>query len=134
MTSSMRFIARFLRFATAPLRAIGDVMWTLAMPTFRGLAGVMLVIAAVALASDLGPLTSKGAKNFHPTTVIGHWQQTAPASLEATRTFFTKRTKPWIWDALSTGLALPTFVFFVGCGLAFGYLGRRRRNVEIFVN
>jgi hypothetical protein len=134
LTSLMRFIARFLRLATAPLRAIGDVMWTLAVPTFRALAGVMLVIAAVALASDLGPLTSAGAKNFHPTTVINHWQQTAPASLESTRTFFTKRTKPWIWDALSTGLRLPTFVFFVGCGLAFGYLGRRRTSVEIFIN
>ena len=135
MQALIRFMTGLLRVLTLPLlRAVGGVVWTLAVPTFRALAGVFLVIAAVALASDAGPVTTGGRRGFEPTTVVSHWQQIAPSSLAATRSFLTKRTRPWVWDVFSAPLRLPTFAFFVGLGLVFGYLGRHRRRVEIFVN
>ena len=131
----IRAIKGFFRLLTFPLLgAAGDVLWTLAIPAFRALAGVMLIIAAVALASDLGPVSTTGLGNFHATAVIGHWQQMAPDSLDAIKTFLTTRTRPWVWDAVSSTLHLPAAAFFVGVGLMFGYLGRHRRSVEIFVN
>ena len=135
MASLMRFLANLLRVLTLPLlRAVGGVAWTLAIPAMRALAGVFLIVAAVALASDAGPVSTGAQKSFQPTAVVAHWQQIAPASLEGTRDFLTKRTKPWVWDAFSAPLRLPAFVFFGGLGLVFGYFGRRRRRVEIFVN
>ena len=135
MMALLRFFKSLLRTVTlAPLRAVGGILWTLLVPTFRGLAGVFLIVAAIALASDVGPLTTRGPQTFHPTTVITHWHEFAPASLDATQAFFTKRMRPWIWDAFSAPLRLPSFVFFVGLGAILGYLGRHRRNVNIFVN
>ena len=135
MAALMRFVSGLVRVLTLPLlRAVGGVAWTLAVPALRALAGVFLIVAAVALASDAGPVSPGAPKSFQPTAVVAHWQQIAPSSLDATRTFLTKRTKPWVWDALSAPLRLPTFVFFSGLGLVFGYFGRHRRRVEIFVN
>jgi hypothetical protein len=135
MASLIRFAKNVFRATTLPLlRAVGGIGWTLTVPTFRALAGVFLIVAAVALASDLGSLTTGGKRNFQPTPALTHWQQTAPTSLGAIKAFFTQRMRPWIWDAFSAPLRLPTFVFFTCLGAIFGYLGRRRRHVNIFVN
>ena len=71
---------------------------------------------------------------FEPATVVKHWQQVSPTTLEATRTYLTTRTRPWVWDAFSAPLRLPAVVFFAALGLILGYLGRHRRRVEIFAN
>jgi small basic protein len=114
--------------------AIAGVGWTLLVPTFRALAGVFLIVAAVALASDLGPITSRTERTFQPTPVLSHWQQTAPNSLSSVKAFFTARLRAWVWDAFSAPLRLPTFVFFTMVAALFGYLGRHRRRVDIFAN
>lgn len=116
------------------LRAIGGILATLAIPVLRGLAGVCLVVAAVALASDMGTATMGGQRRIEPTSVVRHWQTFGTNSLEQTRSFLTKRTRPWVWEAVSTPLRMPTFVFFTLLGLSFGYLGRRRTRVNIFAN
>ncbi len=116
------------------LRGIGGILATISIPVLRGLAGVCLIIAAVALASDMGTATMGGQKQIEPTSVVRHWQTFAASSLEQTRSFLNKRTRPWVWEAFSTPLRLPTFVFFTLLGLALGYLGRRRQRVNIFVN
>jgi len=116
------------------LSGIGGIAATIAVPTLRGLAGVCFIVAAVALASDMGMATMDGAQKIRPTAVSQHWQQVTPSSFEATRSFIVKRARPWVWDAFSTPLRMPTFVFFALGGLLFGYLGRRRNRVNIFAN
>ncbi len=130
----MRAVTGLARLLTLPLlRGLGGVLLTLTIPTLRALAAVCLVVAAVALASDAGTTTG-GRGTFQSTTVLTHWQSLAPTSLEGTKTFLTKKMRPWVWDAASAPLRLPAFAFFAGLGLFFGYLGRHRRQVEIFVN
>ena len=124
-----------LRMTALPLlRAVGGVLWTLTVPMLRVLAGVCFVLAAVALASDAGPIGGGVPWRLQPTPVLVHWQGMAPSSLEDTRGFIVKRMRPWMWDALSAPLKLPTFVFFSGLGLLLGYGGRHRREVAIFSN
>lgn len=135
MASVMRALASLTRLLTLPvLRALGGVLATLAVPVSRAMAGVCLIIAAVALASDMGPVSFTRQNGFEPTAVIRHWQQIAPASLEGVHTFLIKRTRPWIWDAFSAPLRLPSFVFFAVLCLLFGYLGRHRQRINIFAN
>ncbi|MEQ1695496.1 MAG: hypothetical protein ABL901_06605 [Hyphomicrobiaceae bacterium] len=116
------------------LTGIGGILATLAIPVLRGLAGVCLIVAAVALASDMGTATLGGQKSIEPTSVVRHWQTLGANSIEQTRSFLNKRTRPWVWEAFSTPLRMPTFVFFTLLGLMFGYLGRRRHRVNIFAN
>jgi hypothetical protein len=135
MAAAVRTLTNSLRRLTLPLlRAIGGVALTLAVPVLRVLAGVCFVIAAVALASDAGPVTSGGARQFHATPAMVHWKAVSPATLDNTRMFITTRMRPWIWDAISAPLLLPSFVFFIVLGIVFGFFGRHRRQVEIFVN
>jgi hypothetical protein len=136
----MRALTGLARLLTLPLlRGLGGVLLTLSVPTLRAVAAIFLVVAAVALASDAGTSTTGGAATgaksaFHATPVLAHWQKLAPTSLDATRAFVTTRLRPWVWDAVSGPLRLPSFVFFAALGALLGYLGRHRRRVEIFVN
>jgi hypothetical protein len=135
MASLMRMLASLTRLLTLPvLRAVGGVIVAIAVPLSRALAGVCLIVAAVALASDMGPGSLSRQRSIEPTSVIRNWQQIAPSSLEAVQSFLVKRTRPWIWDAFSAPLRLPSFVFFAALGLLFGYLGRHRQRVNIFAN
>ena len=113
---------------------VGGIAWTVAVPALRLLAAVSFVVAAVALASDAGPAGTGGPLRLEPTPVLSHWRAVAPASLDATQSFIVKRMRPWVWDAVSAPLRLPSFVFFCGLGLLLGYLGRHRRQVAIFSN
>jgi hypothetical protein len=131
----LRALAGLGRLLTLPLlRGIGGILSTIALPTCRALSGICLVVAAVALAADAGPITSRASTPFVPTTALAHWRSVAAPSLEATQQFVVKRMRPWIWDMMSAPLRLPTFVFFAVISLVFGFLGRHRRRVEIFVN
>lgn len=116
------------------LRGIGGILATIAIPVLRGLAGVCLIVAAVALASDMGTATMGGQQRIEPTSVVRHWQTFGTHSLEQTKSFLNKRTRPWVWEAFSTPLRMPSFAFFTLLGLFFGYLGRRRQRVNIFAN
>lgn len=134
MLGLKQLVTGVLRVTALPvLRGAGGILRMLFVPTFRVLAGVSIVIASVALASDAGPV-SGGELHLKPTPVLAHWQQVAPGSLEVARGFIQKRTRPWIWDAVSAPLKLPSFVFFFLLGLLLGYLGRHRRQVAIFAN
>lgn len=130
--STLTALARILTLPA--LRALGGMLSAVLMPVARGAAGVALVIAAVALAHDLGPTTIGRSSEFSPTSVMAHWQQVAPAALKATRTFVTSRMPSWVWSAISAPLTLPTFIFFTFLSGVFGYFGRRRHKVEMFAN
>jgi len=135
MTGLRQYFAGLMRVTAMPvLRGGGGVLWTLLVPTLRALAGVSIIVAAVALASDAGSTGLSSPLQIKPTPVIVHWQQIAPSSLESTRGFVQKRMRPWVWDAVSAPLKMPSFVFFVLLGALLGYLGRHRRQVMIFSN
>ncbi|MGH8337791.1 MAG: hypothetical protein ACRETL_13435 [Gammaproteobacteria bacterium] len=135
MARVRRFFTALIRMTALPaLRAAGGLIWTILVPTFRALAGVSIVIAAIALASDTGPIDASGGVHLRPTSVLADWQSLAPAALDATHRFVVKRMQPWVWEALSAPLTLPSFVVFLVLGLILGYLGRHRRQVAIFAN
>jgi hypothetical protein len=135
MSALLRTLTALLRVLTLPLlRGIGGIATTIALPTFRALSGILLVVAAVALAHDAGNVSSNPSKGFQPTSVLVHWQQLAAPALDNTKQFVTKRMRPWVWDALSAPLRLPSFVFFTLLAIVFGYCGRHHRRVEIFAN
>jgi len=100
----------------------------------RFLAGLFLLAAAIVLASDVTkPLAGTAA--FVPTSLARHWQETAPKSLAAAKSAVTQRAGNFAWDGVvGQVLRMPSFALLGGLGVLCGYLGRRRRKVEIFVN
>jgi MYXO-CTERM domain-containing protein len=56
-------------------------------------------------------------------------------TLDLTRKAVQRRTHPLVWDmGLARVLQLPTWGVLGLLGLALGYLGRRRREVNIYAN
>lgn len=117
-----------------PLRAILNLASALVRPVARTLSAVALVVAAVALAHDLGPITIGRPSEFKSTPMMSHWQTLAPKTAETTRAFVNQRLPSWVWGAISGLLALPTFVAFTLLAMVLALVGRQRRRVEIFAN
>jgi len=104
------------------------------LAVFRFLAAVCLLVAVIALVTDLtGPISA--GESFSATTVEAQWREMAPATLLSTKAAVEKAASPWVWDTLIWPiLALPTFLLFGVLAAWFGYAGRRRHRVNIFVN
>lgn len=104
------------------------------MPVLRFLASLFALVAVVALINDATPALN-GTGPFEATTVIGYWQQLAPASLEAARTAVTKGAAPWVWNPLILSvLGMRTPVLFGLLAVACGFLGRRRTETKLHIN
>jgi len=104
------------------------------MAVFRFLAGLLLLVAMVALVADLTPVTY-GSGPFHITSLGEHWTRIAPATKESARVAVSEATFPWVWDsAIEVALAIPTFLFFGLLTIGAGYLGRRRHRVNVYIN
>jgi hypothetical protein len=104
------------------------------MPALRFLASLFALVAVVALVADATPALN-GAAPFTMTTVVGHWQLLAPATLVAARTAVVKATAPWVWDqAIVSVLNLPTPVLFGLLAVLCGILGRRRQEMKLHIN
>ncbi len=99
---------------------------------FRILAGLFLIAAAFALAFDATRAGPGGTWLFM--TLGQHWAALAPALLTAAQGAV-QRLHPMVWDlGIKSLLAIPAWMFFAVLGVVFGYLGRRRRRVNIFAN
>jgi hypothetical protein len=104
------------------------------MTALRFLASVFALVAVLALVVDATPALN-GTGSFKATTVIGHWQELAPASLTATREAVMTSTFPWVWDPVLTNiLGLSAPVLFGLLALACGFLGRRRHEFKVHIN
>jgi hypothetical protein len=104
------------------------------MPVLRFLASLFALVAVVALVNDATPALN-GSAPFKATTVIGYWQQLAPASLEAARDGITQGAAPWIWNpVILSVLGMPTPVLFGLLALVCGFLGRRRTANKMHIN
>ncbi len=105
------------------------------MAVLRFLASLLLLVAAVALISDLTRLQVGATHGFEPTTIAKQWQDMAPASLQAAKATVSRATHPLVWTwGVSKLINAPLFVLFGLLGIVIGWLGRRRRTIEIYVN
>lgn len=105
------------------------------MAVLRFLASLLLLVAAVALISDLTRVQTGATKGFDPTTIARQWQDMAPASLQAAQAVVSKATHPLVWTwGVAKIINTPLFALFGGLGAVAGWLGRRRRTIEIYVN
>jgi len=104
------------------------------MPALRFVAALFALVAVVALVTDATPAWN-GTGPFEATSVVGHWKELAPVSLEAAHKAVTQSTPPWVWETVVMSiLNLPTFVLFGLLAIVCGYLGRHRHHLKIHIN
>lgn len=100
----------------------------------RVLARPLLIVAVIALAYD-GTRTLAGGSGLVVTSVADHWASLAPKSIDAVRALVSTRLHPVAWDhGIAPLIRLPAWLVAGVLGLLLGWLGRRRREVRIFVN
>lgn len=100
----------------------------------RVLARPLLIVAVIALAYD-GTRTLAGGSGLVMTSVADHLASLAPKSMDAIRALVSSRLHPVLWDhAIAPLVRLPAWLFAGVLGLLLGWIGRRRRDVRIFVN
>lgn len=115
----------FAALATIPL---------LPVIALRFLASIFVLIATISLVSDLTPAFS-GTGPVATTTFADHWASMAPTSFTALKSYFAKSGQGWLWDGPVMWLiSWPTFFLFGLAAIACGYAGRRRHEVNIYVN
>ena len=103
------------------------------MIVLRAIAGFCLLLAAFAIAYDATRAGPDGSWVF--LTLGQHWAQMAPNGLAAARLAVQRATHPLVWDpGIRLVLSMPASLAFATLGLLFGYLGRRRRRVNVFAN
>lgn len=100
----------------------------------RVAARLLLIAAVVALAYD-GTRTLAGASGLITTSLWEHWATFSPATLEAARKQVSLRLDPAVWDmGFAPLLRWPAWLTAAGLAFILSWLGRRRREVSIFVN
>ena len=104
------------------------------MAALRFLASLFALVAVVALVTDATPAWN-GTGPFEATSVIGHWKELAPVSLEAAQEAIIQSTPAWVWNTVVLSLLnLPTFVLFGLLAILSGYLGRHRHSLKVHIN
>jgi hypothetical protein len=99
----------------------------------RPLAVICLLIASIALASDLTKTTTSSGLRMTP--AAEHWRSLAPQSLANTQAFVQRTTHKLVWTAaVSPVLHVPTWLFFGVAGVLAAVITRRRREVNIYAN
>jgi hypothetical protein len=122
----MQIFGQILRWAVRLLRQTLRIF-------LRPLAIVCLLIASVALASDMTKTATSSGVRLTP--VEDHWRALAPQSLANAQGFIQRSTHKLVWSAaVSPLLQVPTWVFFGAVGLLAVLVTRRRREVNIYVN
>jgi hypothetical protein len=102
--------------------------------TLRFLAGALLLVAVMAATNDVTRSLAAGHA-VAPLTTLEHWSALAPVTLDLARKSVQRRTHPLVWDmGLAKVLRLPAWGLFGLLAFACAYLGRRRREVNIYAN
>lgn len=100
----------------------------------RILARPLLIAAIVAVAYD-GTRTLAGGSGLVVTSLSEHWSHFAPALLESAKAWLTAKVHPLAWDAgAAPVLRLPAWLVAGVLGLVLAWLGRRRKEVPIYIN
>lgn len=104
------------------------------MSVLRFVATLCLLIAVIALVSDLTP-TAAGQSGTSLTSVEAHWRQVSPATFKSSEAAFTGSSWAWVWtNLIGSVLAVPTFILFALLAVLLGYLGRRKSRVKVYAN
>ncbi len=100
----------------------------------RFLANVFFMVAIIALVIDATPAL-QGIDHFKLKAFATHWAELSPKSLKVFEETVTNVAGPFVWTYIvSTILNISTAILFAILGVLFGYLGRRRKRTNIFVN
>lgn len=69
------------------------------------------------------------------TSLMEHCSNLAPALLASAQGAVKRATTPAVWDlGLAKLMLLPAWVLFAVLGMAFAFVGRRRRRINVFAN
>lgn len=96
---------------------------------------LFLIVAVIALTSDLSrrPPVDRNAGAY--ASLYKHWSDFAPQTLAAAQKGVASNTHELVWSAgIRPVLEIPAWLSLGAIGLGFAYLGRPRRRVEIFIN
>jgi hypothetical protein len=100
----------------------------------RLLAGVFFLVAIIAATNDVTRSLAAG-HTVAPLSTYEHWSKLAPVTLSLARNAVQRTTHPLVWDpGLATILRPPAWVLFGLVGALLAYIGRRRREVNVFAN
>ena len=100
----------------------------------RILARPLLIAAVVAVAYD-GTRTLAGGSGLVVTSLSDHWAHFAPSLLVAAKTWLTAKVHPLAWEVGAAPLLrLPAWLVAGVLGLVLAWLGRRRKEVPIYIN
>ncbi len=103
------------------------------MALFRFVAWVLLLVAMIALVSDL--TRSANGPVFSVTSTLGYWKSVSPQSLAAAATIIQRGVHPLLWDPVCVRLlGLPIWLLIGGFGMTMAVLGRKKRRVNIYAN
>ena len=106
---------------------------TAACTVLRVIARPLLLAAVVALVYD-GTRTIAGGSGLVITSFADHWEGFHPASLQAVKTMLSQ-IHPKAWDpGMLRLLKLPAWIVTGVAGLCLGYIGRKRRQLNVYVN
>lgn len=104
------------------------------LPALRFLAFIFILVATIALVSDATPALD-GFGTFNPTLFVEHWRGLAPNSVAAAQNAVSNATHPLVWNVfIGSIINLPTFVIFGLLGALAALTGRRREQLDVFVN
>lgn len=99
----------------------------------RAFSGLLLLLAVIALVSDLTRFVHDGG--LATTPLMQHWLTLSPTSLQSLGLFVQNNLHGLLWDPLLlTILRLPTWLVLGIIGIIFGLLGKRREKVNVFAN
>lgn len=100
----------------------------------RLVARLLFIAAVVALVAD-GTRTLAGGSGFVMTQAADHLALLWPAGPETLKKLVTARLHPAAWDyGMAYVMRTPTWVVLGVLGLMLALLGRRRKEVPIYIN
>jgi hypothetical protein len=104
------------------------------MAALRFIAMLLMLAAVISFGADATRAYTSATHSIW-TPLATNWQALFPSSFEAARTRVTKSAHPLVWTwGLAPVLQPPAWVVFGSLGALFGYIGRHRRRVRLFVN
>ena len=103
----------------------------------RVLAGTCLLFATIALVADFTRSTggiTPGSVVSGFTSLMSHWKALTPDLLKGFQDMIVS-VHPALWTmVVARLLSMPTWLGLGALGLMLGYLGRKQRRANIFIN
>lgn len=94
-----------------------------------------LLAAMVALTVDGTQSLATSDGQWIVTPLGEHWFKLNAASLSISQAAIERHVAPWLWDPVILSLLqIPTWVFFGVLGLLLYWIGRRRKQLDVFQN